>query len=78
VKTWSPDYKVWHATPLQDTRAVTEATKVIRELEKGEHFVYLEGPCEEGQELRMKGKAKKDGAIGWVTLKDEKGARRLG
>merc|ERR1712232_1095056 len=78
VKTWSPDYKVWHSTPLQDTRGVTEPTKIIRELEKGEHLEYLEGPFEEGQELRIKCKAKKDGVIGWGTLKDEKGVRRLG
>merc|ERR1711862_5451 len=77
LRTWSPEYRVVANTPLQDTRATTDATKTVRELAKGEKFEYLDGPFEEAKELRLKGKAKKDGAIGWVSLKDEKGQRRL-
>merc|ERR1712232_37124 len=77
LKSWSADYKVLVSTALQDTRGATEVTKTIRELAKGEQFEYLDGPFEEGKELRMKGRAKKDGATGWVTLKDEKGQRKL-
>merc|ERR1719221_1293401 len=77
LKSWSADYKVLVSTPLQDTRGATEVTKIIRELAKGEQFEYLEGPFEEGKELRLKGRAKKDGIIGWVTLKDEQGHRKL-
>jgi len=77
LKSWSADYKVLVSTALQDTRGATEVTKTIRELAKGEQFEYLEGPFEEGKELRMKGRAKKDGIVGWVTLKDEQGQRKL-
>merc|ERR1719221_1136014 len=77
LKKWSPEYKVLVATPLQDTRGTTEVTKTVRELAKGEQLDYMEGPFEEGKELRMKGRARKDGAIGWVTLKDEQGQRKL-
>merc|ERR1712176_1701571 len=77
LRPWSPEYRVVAITPLQDTRGITEATKTVREMAKGEKFEYLDGPFEEGKELRLKGKAKKDGAIGWVSFKDEKGQRRL-
>merc|ERR1712151_698791 len=77
LRKWSPDYKVIAATPLQDTRGATEVTKTLRELAKGEQFEYLEGPVEEGKELRLKGRTKKDGITGWVPLKDEQGHRKL-
>merc|ERR1712176_6319 len=78
LRQWSPEYRVVaNSTPLQDTRNTTETTKIVREMMKGEKFEYLEGPFEEGKELRLKGRAKKDGAVGWVSLKDEKGQRRL-
>merc|ERR1712157_170620 len=77
LKKWSPEYKVLVATPLQDTRGTTEVTKTVRELAKGEQFDYMDGPFEEGKELRMKGRARKDGAIGWVTLRNEQGQRKL-
>merc|ERR1711971_873712 len=58
MKNWSPHYKVWSPTPLEDTRGATKITKTIRDLVKGEIIDCIEGPVEEGKELRMKGKAK--------------------
>merc|ERR1719326_1718009 len=77
VKSWASDYKVLVPTPLQDTLGATEITKTLRELARGEQFEYIQGPIQEGGELRMKGRAKKDGAVGYVTFRDEKGQRRL-
>jgi len=77
VKLWNPVYKCHVQMPINDTRGATEVTKTLRELGKGELFEYIDGPFEEEKELRMKGKAKKDGVVGWVTLKTEAGKRQL-
>jgi len=74
VKPWTPYYKCKAAAPLHDTIAVEGAT-VVREIEVAEVFELLEGPTAEGDVLRMKGRAEKDGAVGWVTIKDGAGKR---
>jgi len=77
VKDWSSMYKCIVPTMVQDTRAVTETTKSIRMLVKGEVFELLDGPHEEGKELRIMGRSSKDGVIGWVTLRGEDRKPRL-
>jgi hypothetical protein len=66
--------------PLHDTLAMDGAT-VVRLLASGESVEYVEGPMEEGASsglLRMKVRAEKDGATGWVSIKDDTGRRLLG
>jgi hypothetical protein len=75
VKPWTPYYKcLVKGTPLHEAIA-SEGATVVRELEKGETLELLEGPQEEGKELRMKAKAEKDGSVGWVTIRDAAGKR---
>jgi len=77
VKLWTPMYRSLAAgTPLHSQQN-PEGAEVVRELTKGERLELLEGPVEEGKDIRMKGKAEKDGAIGWVTLKDGEGKKLL-
>merc|ERR1712187_685167 len=59
---------------LTDSRAGTnvEDSKVLKEFFKGEQVEILEGPVEEGKELRIKC-VTKDGKVGWVTIKGEDG-----
>jgi len=77
VEKWTPMYRCVVPTPIEDTRGATEATKSMRDLLKGEQFELLEGPVEEGKEMRMMGVAKRDGVTGWVTIKGEDGKRRM-
>jgi len=76
VRPWSPYYKCMVATPLHSTLA-PEGAQVLRQLEVGEIVELLEGPVEEGPEMRMKGRAEKDRAVGWVTIKNADGKHIL-
>jgi len=76
VRPWSPYYKCIVATPIHSTVAVEEA-EVVRQLDAGETAELVEGPMEEGKTLRMKARAEKDGAIGWVTIRDASGKQLL-
>jgi len=76
VKPWQPFYKCLKALPLHDARNA-EGAKVLRELAAEEVLELMEGPVEEGKELRMKGRAEKDGLVGWATIKDSEGKRSL-
>eukprot|EP00929_Paragymnodinium_shiwhaense_P000256 TRINITY_DN1004_c0_g1_i5.p1 TRINITY_DN1004_c0_g1~~TRINITY_DN1004_c0_g1_i5.p1 ORF type:complete len:1783 (-),score=889.31 TRINITY_DN1004_c0_g1_i5:290-5638(-) len=75
VKKWNPVYRTLMATPLQIARSslASEGCDPVRELAKGEALELLEGPVKEEGEVRMRCKANKDGATGWVTLRDAKG-----
>jgi len=77
VKTWAPLYKVSMPTSIRDTRGSTEVTKVLKELARGDLLEHVEGPFFEEKEIVMKGRAKKDGIVGWVLLKPEGGKRHL-
>merc|ERR1711907_42684 len=46
LRKWNPTYTVRVATPLQETSAVTEETKLVVELAKGDKVQYLEGPLQ--------------------------------
>jgi len=76
VKRWSPTYKCVKAVPLHDALAA-EGAGVVRQLEAGEKVELLQGPAEEGSDLRMKARAEKDGATGWATIRDGEGKRFL-
>jgi len=45
------------------------AAPTVRKLEKGELFEVLEGPAADGAVLRVRGRALRDGAAGWVTFR---------
>merc|ERR1711972_1275175 len=74
VKPWTPYYKCTMTAPLHD-QALVEGATAVRDIEVGEALELLEGPTLEGDELRMKGRADKDGTVGWVTIKDAEGRR---
>jgi len=80
VKKWQPLYRVAVAVPLQLAKSsslAAEGSEPVRELSKGEQVELLEGPCKEESEVRMKCRALKDSAIGWVTVRDENGKQLL-
>jgi len=74
VRPWSPYYKCVIATPLRcsdDTEA-----EVIRQLSVGETVELQEGPMEQSDgAVRMKARAEKGGAVGWVTIKTADGKK---
>jgi len=74
MKKWSTTYKCLKAAPLHDALAA-EGASVVRQLEAGEKAELLEGPTEDGGVVRMKAKATKDSALGWLTIKDGEGKR---
>jgi len=74
VKPWTPFYKCKVAAPLNEQMGV-DGTTVVRQVEVAEMFELLEGPVHEGKVLQMKARAEKDGAVGWVTIKDADGKR---
>lgn len=72
LKPWTTTYRCVKATPIHEQLAPEDAT-VVRELGLGEKVEFLEGPAECGNEMRMKACAEKDGATGWVTIRDGEG-----
>jgi len=76
VKKWSPTYKVVKHTSLYTTKGMKEA--VVREVAQAEVMNMLEGPVEVDGAMWVKGRMKKDGAVGWGLIKDESGARLWG
>jgi len=76
VKPWTPYYKCTTATPVHDAAAAEGAT-VLRQVEVGETFELLEGPMQDGEAIRIKGKAEKDGVAGFVTLRDSEGKKHF-
>merc|ERR1712048_291682 len=73
IKVWSATYKCLDKVPLSDSRAgaALEESKVLRELMKGEGVELLEGPVEEGKDIRIKCRATKDGLVGWASIKSD-------
>eukprot|EP00933_Yihiella_yeosuensis_P078904 TRINITY_DN9088_c1_g1_i3.p1 TRINITY_DN9088_c1_g1~~TRINITY_DN9088_c1_g1_i3.p1 ORF type:complete len:1246 (+),score=343.19 TRINITY_DN9088_c1_g1_i3:498-3740(+) len=76
VKPWSGDYKCLVATPLQSQCKAEDAVEV-RQVAVQEVLELLDGPVKEGDELRMRARAKKDGVTGWISIIDASGKRRL-
>lgn len=70
VKAWdsrSP-YKTLKAAPLYTTR---EGRDVLREMIVGEALDLVEGPVEVDGSMWLKGRVRKDGAIGWARFANE-------
>jgi len=76
VRLWSPHYTCKKAVPMQDSLGLEGAT-LVRQVEVGERLDMVEGPTEEGGELRIKATARKDNSVGWVTVRDKDGNRLL-
>jgi len=74
VRPWTPSYKCLDSTPLHSSRS-PEGAEVVRQLETGETVELLEGPLPEGGLMRMKGRAEKDRAVGWVTIRSAEGKK---
>jgi len=72
---WTQRYTCVGATVMQATREIKNAPQ-IRRLQKGEVVELLDGPLFEGGDtsvLRIRARAEKDGAEGWVTLRGNQG-----
>lgn len=83
VKPWAPRYRCISALPLSDKLVLSEA-KEVRQLEQGEILELTDGPRrQEGTTvpidapLRLKVRAAKDGAVGWVTPLGAEGQQLL-
>jgi len=76
VKPWSPFYRCVAPIAMGDGFEV-ESAQNLRRLEPGELVELVEGPTEESVVgvLRMKCRAEKDGATGWVTIMGSKGTQ---
>jgi len=71
---WSPNYRCASATAIHETLSI-EGAATVRRLEAGEEVELLEGPRAEAGSgvLRLRGRATKDGAIGWMTIAESQG-----
>jgi hypothetical protein len=76
LKKWVPTYKAAKATSLYTTKGMMEA--VVRDVGQAEIMSILDGPVEVDGAMWVKGRMKKDGAVGWGLIKDESGARLWG
>jgi len=59
--------------PTTVTKQSATDSTVVRKLEAGELFELLEGPVEDNKVPRVRGRALKDGVIGWVSMKSNQG-----
>ncbi len=80
VKAWTPYYKVVATVAMRKEQEAT--SEEIRALAAGETVEIVDGPVElaaEGDKkaLQIKGRAEKDGAIGWVVVRDASGKTLL-
>lgn len=76
VRKWTGIYKCVAATKMQSS-CKAEGAEVVREIAVHEGLELLDGPVEEAGDLRMRAKAKKDNAEGWVTIRDASGKRLM-
>lgn len=76
AKRWTGIYKCSTVEPLHSA-STEEGSEVLRDLAAGELLELQDGPVQEGSELRVKVKAKKDKLVGWATLIDGSGKRML-
>jgi len=78
LKSWFPNYKCIKEVALYDNLEEGKAQS-LRMLSVGEILELIEGPKPDPatQSLRMKGRALKDSAIGWVTVCSKDGEHLL-
>merc|ERR1719161_3198069 len=67
-------YKCVSTIALTDDLDVMKS-KVLRKIEAGELISKIEGPVTSSGASRIKGKADKDGAEGWITIKGNAGTK---
>jgi len=74
LKPWSPFYKCSNATVIHDGFQV-KAAQIVRRVEVGEVVELTEGPRPEKEigVMRIKARAERDGAVGWITVKGNQG-----
>lgn len=77
VKRWYPSYICKQSCVMQDTLNTVSAgpSNTVRRVEEGELLEVFDGPQEDkaASLLRIKAKARKDQAVGWITLKGNQG-----
>jgi len=73
-KSWNANYRCVTQTAIHDSLTVKNA-QVLRRLEAGEIVELIEGPMEAPDlgVMRMRGRAGKDGTVGWITIKGNQG-----
>lgn len=76
MKPWSPTYKCLKTTPIQDAMS-SETAAAVRDLGLGEVVELLDGPVVESENVRLRGRAQRDGACGWITIRNAAGTRFL-
>lgn len=74
LRPWTPIYRCLNGTMMGDAISVSSA-KQVRRIEPDEELELLEGPREEAEVgvMRLKARAAKDGAVGWVTISGNQG-----
>jgi hypothetical protein len=75
VKPWRSSYKFSKASKLYASKGSKES--VVREVKDGEVLELVEVPVEVEGKMWMKGRLKREGAVGWATMKDEEGEKLL-
>jgi len=71
VKPWSPHYKCLAEAELSSN--LKQGGEAVRKVDVGEVVQVVDGPKKDGDVMRIKARAEKDGATGWVTLKSADG-----
>lgn len=75
VQSWQPLYKVAKTCDLYSAKGMKET--VVREISQGENLELQEGPLDVDGDMWMRARVTKDGAVGWVVFKDDKGVKLL-
>jgi len=78
LKPWSPNYKCINSIAMQSALDVGTA-EIVRKIDAGELVELLDGPVEEAEVgvMRIRCRAEKDGATGWMTISGNQGKAYL-
>lgn len=76
---WMPRYRCVQGTVLHEVPVVSSASVVVRNLEAGENLEALAAPFLEASAgvVRVRARAERDGAVGFVTIRGDKGTEIL-
>merc|ERR1719387_1051707 len=80
LKPWGPRYRCVYGTAINDVADVaSESAQTLRKLEVGEPVELLEGPTLEAGAgiMRLRGKADRDGVVGWISIAGNQGKQFL-
>lgn len=75
MKPWTPFYKFLKLASLYAAKGSKETT--IREVNVGEVLELQDGPVEVEGKMWLKGRLKKDNAVGWVPVNGDDGVKLL-